>query len=184
MGLELKLDFPVQVQLPIGNPTQRPIFEFEKIKFVAARGQLTFFLMPEDPEQVNKSILTAAKILELLAHTPVTGFGFNFSHEIEEPCISLRKTFSASDISVLLDDDDAKTVGQRWGSSIATKNYLFNLHAELEGNKVLLEENMHFETSSALSACALLRGEELFVSVEKVATGVAQKLHDLPEGAL
>lgn len=184
MGLELNQDFPVKVQLPIGNPTQRPTFEFEKIKFTAARSQLTFFLTPDDLDQINKSITTAAEILKLLSHTPVTGFGFNFSHEIEEPTVPLRKTFSGSNISTLLDAADAQTVVQKWGSSIKTQHYLLSLNAELEGNKVSLEFNVHFEVNSAQEASQFLNKENLYSSIEQITSDITQKLHDLEEGTL
>ena len=156
MGLKLDQDFPVNVQLQIGNPTQRPTFQFEKIKINAARSQLTFYLTPDDLDQVNKTIITASKILELLSHTPVTGFGFNFSHEIEDPNVPLRKTFSGSDISTLMDEADAHTVVQKWGSSIKTPQYLLSLNAELEGNKASLDINVHFEVTSAKDASQLM----------------------------
>lgn len=78
LGMQLGQDFPVTVQLPIGSPTQRPTYEFENIKYVVSRASLTFFLNPDDATQFEKSIRSAATILNLLAHTPVTGFGFNF----------------------------------------------------------------------------------------------------------
>lgn len=184
MGLELNQDFPVNVQLPIGNPTQRPTFTFEKIKFNAARGQLTFFLTHDDLVQVNRSINTAAAILELLSYTPITGFGFNFSHEIEAPCAPLRKTFSGSDISIFLDDADAQTVVQKWGSSIKTQHYLLSLNAELEGNKTSLQFNIHYEVTSATGASQLLRTAGLYSSAEQVTSDIAQKLDDLQEGTL
>lgn len=184
MGLELNQDFPVNVQFPIGNPTQRPTFEFEKIKFNAARGQLTFFLANDDLEQVNKSISTAAKILELLSHTPITGFGFNFAHEIEDTSLTLRKTFSSSDLSMFLEEADVQTVVQKWGSSIKTQQYLLSVNAELEGNKTTLEFNAHFEVTSATGASQLLKDATLYPSAEQITSSIAQKLHDLGEGTL
>lgn len=184
MGLVLNQDFPVNVQLPIGNPTQRPTFQFEKLRFNAARSQLTFFLTPDDLDQIRISTRTAARILELLSHTPVTGFGFNFTHEIEEPGTPLLKTFSGSDISTLMEDAEAQTVVQKWGSSIKTQQYLLTLNAELEGNKVFLSFNVHFEVTSANGASLLLIDENLYTTVEHVTSDIAQKLHDLEEGTL
>jgi hypothetical protein len=180
MKLGLTPDFAVNVQLPIGNPTLRPTYEFDKIKFNAARSQLTFYLASDDLDQVAKSVDTAARILELLSHTPVTGFGFNFSHEIECPHLELRKTFSGSDISALLADEDAQTVVQRWGSSIKTQQFLLSLNAEFEGgNKVTLAFNVHYEVASATEAAQLLRTDGVFTTAVQITSDIAQKLHDL-----
>lgn len=182
LALQLDQNFPVNVQLPIGNPTQRPIFEFANIRYLAAKGALTLFLKPSEVVQINTSISAVTKILDLLSHTPITGFGFNFAYEIEDPSVALLKTFSSGEIlTPLLADDTAQVVAQMWKSLIKTQDRLLDLQAELLGGKVRLDFNVHFEIPSALGASQKLKTENLFSDIKNTVSGIAQHLHDLGE---
>lgn len=181
-ALELQLDqnFPVKVELPIGNPTQRPTFEFHDIRYLAAKNALTFYLVSDDISKVDKSISAATKILDLLSHTPITGFGFNFLYEIEDPSLALLATFSSSEIiSSFVDDSDAETVRREWKSSVKSQGSLINISTVLEGNKILISFNVHFEVASAAAASQKLKTPNLFSGVQNKITSIAQQLNDL-----
>ncbi len=182
LALQLGQNFPVNVQLPIGNPTQRPVFEFEGIRYLSAKGALTFYLKPEDTDQVNKSITAVTRILDLLSHTPVTGFGFNSSYEITTPSIALLETFSSGQIlTPLVEDVGAQTVVQSWKSSIKTQDHLLNVEAELVGGKIQLDFNVHFEVNSASSASQRLKTVNLFSDTDSIINKIALHLHGLGE---
>lgn len=181
MGYVSNQDFPVKVEVAISNPKLRPIYEFDNIKFTAASSQLKFFLVPDDLAQVKSSVITASKILELLSHTPVTGFGFNISYEIEDPNTELRNTFSDSNICQSMAFTNATIVAQKWGSSIKMQNYLLSVNASLEGDKVFLQFNAHFEAASSTAASQQLTDDKLFTEIEQVTCEIAQKLNDLEE---
>jgi hypothetical protein len=182
LALRLDQNFPVNVQLPIGIPTQRPTFEFAGVRYLAAKSALTFYLKPEEIEQIDKSITAVTKILDLLSHTPITGFGFNFSYEIEAPSVALLETFSSGKIlTTLLEDGDAQTVVQMWKSSVKTQDRLLNLEAEFTGGKVNLNFNVHFEINSASGASQKLKTVNLFSDIQSTVSGIALHLHDLGE---
>jgi hypothetical protein len=183
-ALEMQLDqnFPVKVELPIGNPTQRPTFEFSDIRYLSAKNALTFYLVPDDPDQLNKSIFAATKILDLLSHTPTTGFGFNFLYEIEEPTQSMLGTFSSNQIlAALIDDVDAETVKREWKSSVKTQEMLISLSTAMEGNKVVLNFNVHFEVTTAVAASEKLKTPNLFNEIKTKIDSIAKKLNELGE---
>jgi hypothetical protein len=182
LALQLDQNFPVNVQLPIGNPTQRPIFEFAGVRYLAAKGGLTFYLKPDDANQIATSIGAVTKILGLLLHTPITGFGFNFSYEIENPAVPLLETFSSSNIlASFLDNEATQTVGQGWSSSVITDDQLLNLGAELAGGKIRVDFNVHYEVNSAAAASQKLQATNLFSDIKNTVSGIAQHLHDLGE---
>ena len=184
MDLNLGVDFPVNAEIAIGNPTQRPTFEFHGIKFVAARNAITFFLQPDDPAQVATSISTVGKILGLLPHTPVTGFGFNFSYEIESPSTELIKTFDSGNLPAdFLDDEAAESVGRHWSAKVKTRDRLLTVNSKFEGAKVLLSFNVHNEVTSAEQASHRLMANGIFDNAKKDAKTIAEKLHAMGEEA-
>lgn len=184
LGLQLDQNFTVKVDLPIGNPTQRPTFEFHGIRYIAAKNTLTFFLLPDAVGPVDKSITAATKILDLLSHTPITGFGFNFSYVIEEPSEALLKTFSSCDIPAsFVNDDAAITVRREWKASVKTHDSLLNVSTELEGDTIRVIFNVHFEVANAEAASKKLQTANLFPNVENNIIAIATRIHTLGEEA-
>ena len=182
LGLQLGQNFPVNVQVPIGNPTHRPTYEFENIKYVSSRTSLSFFIDQDDSEQIRKSVSTVKKILELLVHTPITGFGFNLFFEIENPTTALLDTFSSGSLLInLIEGNDMQTVGENWKSIIKADDYLLSLDALLEGGKVLLSFNVHFEVLNAAEAAEQLQDENLFGNIKSLVQKIANSLDVLGE---
>lgn len=161
--LELPVDdnFQVGMQLAVNDPSQPIGFQFEGIAYAPALNILMFRLLPD--LETEKAIEVAAKILELLPHTPVSGVGFNLVYEIDNCSDGLLKTFSAgSAVPNYLDDEQAELVKQGWGATIATKNRLINVTCKHEGGKVRIGFNVHIEVGSAEAASAALRTAGLF----------------------
>ena len=181
-GQDLGPDFPVKLELSIADSTQQPTYEFEGVRYNTNKNRISFYLVPEDACQVEKSISTVLKILELLTHTPVSGFGFNFVYEIDEPSPQVVNTFRASDIfASLLHSADAEVVVRQWSSTVKTEGRLLTLNSQFEGGKVALKFNFHFEVSSAADAVQRLKTPNLFDNVKGIAFDTAQKLINLED---
>ena len=182
MGLQVKPDFAVTARLALGNPQQRPTFGFEGIEYVPGRNTLTFNFDPNSVDSVCKAVSTATKILKLLSHTPVSGFGFNFKFRIENPVAGLLETFSfAVTPPSFLDDDDAVAVARKWVAGVTAHGSLITTTVSLEGGNVVINTNSHFEVGSATVAADRLAIDGLFDQVKKDALAIVNGLHNLGE---
>lgn len=163
-------NFQVQVELPVmslGLNSQRPRFAFRGISVLSDPTALTFKLAYDDKAQIDLSISTAANILELLSHTPVSGVGFNFGFEFADPSPDLLATFAGT--SFLPDaatDPDAALVKQDWSGVIKDGIRLINVSASLEAGIVIFDINVHTEVRSAQAAVDALRVENLFAEIK------------------
>ena len=178
LRLPVDNNFQVGMQLSVNDPSQPVGFQFEGIAYVPALNMLMFRLLPGF--DVGKSIGAAARILELLPHTPVSGVGFNLAYEIENCSEGLLKTFSAgSAVPNYLDDNQAELVKQGWGATVSTKNRLINMTCKHEGGKVRIGFNVHIEVGSADAAStALLKPglfEEISNDVDAITRNVANE---------
>lgn len=166
MSLDLGQNFPVNVEVAVGVPDQAMIFEFEQIKYVATRNNVTFFLKDNDEAQNAKTISTAAKILELLPHTPVTGFGFNFRYEIESPSKVILGTFTmGAKVAAYFDAIEVDVVRHAWDVVIKIQDRLITMNAQLEGDKVFVTYNVHYEIDNALIASQKLASADLLTTI-------------------
>lgn len=167
MGLELGQNFQVIVEVPVGAPEQAMKYEFEQIKYLATRNNLTFYLVDNNDAQKAKSISTAAKILELLSHTPVTGFGFNFRYEIENPSEDILDTFvSGEKVAGYFDDVDVDIARHAWEVALKIQDRLITMNVQLEGGRVFVTYNVHFEVDGAVTASQKLNTEGLLQTIQ------------------
>lgn len=178
MGFAADRNFDVNVEFPFGKiAAGQPVrMSFEGITVLAAPDKLMFFL--SDGGQVQKSIGTAAAILRLLPHTPITAFGFNFSFLAEKPSQKLLDTFGDNDSSQAFEDPDATLVTQGWKQTVKTNNHLVNVSATLNQEAVTLDINVHFEVTSATAASELLEQAELFTNVKGEVDAVTKMLNN------
>ncbi len=168
-------DFQVGMQVSINDPSQPVGFQFEGISYAPALNVLVFQLLPDLEHQ--KSIEAAAKILELLPHTPITGIGFNFGFLVVDGSTDLLRTFSSgSRIPGFLDDPNAELVKQGWGATVATNGRLVNMTCKLEGGSVVIGFNVHLEVDSATAASAVLRIPNLFDEITADVTSIVESL--------
>jgi hypothetical protein len=178
MGLgSNNLDFPVKVQFPVAGSAGPIKYEFLGISYSAAPNAIIFFLGNCDEAGVRLSLNTAAEIIKLLRHTPITGFGFNSSYVIENPQLDLLHTFSAAnELPSYVEDEDAALVSQNWGASIKSKNMLLNIGLKYEADKVAIDFNVHFEVTSSDQASELLAQPDTFTEVKSNVSKILNKL--------
>ena len=168
LGLPFDNGFQVGMQFPINDPSQPIGFQFHDIAYQPALNVLIFFFKPEIDGQIQKTIDAAAKILELLPHTPISGVGFNSAYSVSDAHEDLLKMFSAgSQIPAYLEDADAQLVQHTWGASVLTHQRLINIGAKLEGGNVAISFNVHIEVESASLAAIRLRTPNLVEDIEK-----------------
>lgn len=179
MQRQVGADFQVQVAFPVANlnfNAVRPRLEFEGISVCAEPHAVTFSLSYEDEAGANLGVATAAKVLELLPHTPVSGFGFNFGFIFNEPSQELLETFGGTNFLVAdIPDDNALLVRQEWGGTVQSHGRLVNVSAKYEANKVLFNLNIHTEVPNATEAAKGLQTDNLFASMKEIASGIVRR---------
>lgn len=186
MDRQVGANFQVQVELPIANLNigGRPRLAFEGISVSAEPHAVTFRLPYEDEAGANLGITTAARVLELLSHTPVSGFGFNFGFEFDEVNPRLLETFAGTSfLADAVPDDDAVLVQQGWHGTVRTGQRLLNVGTKYEGNTVVFNLNVHTEVQSASAAAEALRVEHLFRTIKELALGVVNRFNNPQEAA-
>lgn len=182
MDLKLDANFPVTIDIPAGLG-QFPRYQFEGIDYIANYDIVTFILNPETPDLVNKSVGTAAIVLKLLTHTPVTGFGFNFSSRDDAPSQELLATFtSGSNVLDALEDQNAQAVNQGWNAVIKSEGYLISVNSNLQGDGVVIFSfNVHCEVQTAAEASEKLSQENLYLNIESKVKALLLKLANKEE---
>lgn len=185
MNRQVGANFQVQVELPIPNLSfggARPRLAFEGISVAAEPHALTFRLAYDDVVRADLGVTTAASILDLLSHTPVSGFGFNFGFEFAEMNQALIDTFSGTAfLAEAVPDDDAVLVQQGWTGTVRTGQRLVTASTMYEGNRVIFNINVHTEVQSAAAAAAALRTENLFVTIKEQALAVVNRFNNHQE---
>ncbi|WP_155623239.1 hypothetical protein [Burkholderia diffusa] len=180
-------NFQVQVDLPIANlnfGNARPRLAFEGIAVSSEPHALTFQLPYEDEERANLGVTTAANILDLLSHTPVTGFGFNFGFQFDQPNQALLDTFGGTAfLADAVADENAELVSQGWGGTVRSDRRLINVWTKYEANSVVFNVNVHTEVSGASPAAAALRTEHLFRTIKDEVIGVVNRFDNPQEAA-
>jgi hypothetical protein len=186
MRRDVGANFQVQVELPTANlifGSARPRLAFEGISVSSEPHALTFRLSYDDEGRANLGIVTAANILDLLSHTPVSGFGFNFGFQFDRPSQALLDTFRGTAfLAEAIADVDAALVTQGWGGTVRTEQRLINLGAKYEANAVIFSVNVHTEVANAAAAAVALRAENLFRTIKEQVVGVVNRF-EIPQEA-
>lgn len=173
MDRPVNAEFQVQVALPVMNlgfSAVRPQLAFEGISVCAEPNTLTFRLSYEDVENANLGVTTAARVLELLPHTPVSGFGFNFSFCFDDPNPALLETFNSTNfLAEDVPDDEARLVRQEWRGIVQSEGRLISVGATYEAGCVIFNLNIHTELRTSTEAAERLRENNLFTSMKALA---------------
>jgi len=181
MGRRVGENFQVQVDMPVTNmgfAVVQPRFGFEGISVLANSSSVTFKLSYEDDTSSKLSIDTAANILQHLSHTPVSGFGFNFGFEFDDPSEDLLETFaSTSFLPDAVSDESSKLVSQTWAGTLLSAGRMINISATLEAGIVTFDVNVHTEVKTALEAMAALRAENLFSTIKSEVASIIEKFN-------
>lgn len=172
--------FPVNVELRAQNSeVASPVYSFDGLRLTCSRERLTFFLKPDIPSDIPKAFNTAAKIIRLLPHTPLTAFGVNFQFIAETPSEELLSTFTNSSLVSSLNVEGASCVQEVWRLTFQLTDRQVNLHAKREGGAVVLSVNNHFEISAPGAAANTLEQagiyNSLFEASSKMVCSVAQE---------
>ncbi|MFM0354119.1 hypothetical protein PQR12_11585 [Paraburkholderia nemoris] len=187
MHRQVGANFQVQVELPIANlnfGSARPRLAFEGISVAAEPHAVTFRLAYDDADLANLGVTTAANILDLLSHTPVSGFGFNFAFEFDEMNPALIDTFRGTAfLADAIQDEDATLVQQGWLGTVRSGQRLINVATKYEANTVVFNINVHTEVASASAAAAALRTENLFANIKEQVLGVVNRFNNPQEAA-
>lgn len=159
--------FQVGMQLPVMGVSAPARLSFEGMSITAAKDALTFHLDSTKPEQIQKSISVAAKILETLPHTPIAAMGFNFGYSVDGVPGLLSGTFDWSeDLVDLLPEPDSKLAQRSWQVSLAVKDHLINVSCERTVDGAVFAINHHYEVEgSATRAAEILHREDIYGSI-------------------
>lgn len=165
-GLNKSLDGGnlIQAFLPA---TQGVIFEFpryvlEDLSF-SVRPDL-FILSPVEstPERIVALEDAAARMLEQLKHTPITGIGHNFEFREANPMPGNLDLFTASRQDLINNMPDCwEPASASLAASFKnnTDTVIVNIQRQFEADVLIVKFNFHHPISSADDALVVLRGE-------------------------
>jgi hypothetical protein len=170
-------DFPVAVMAPISSIAQLPRFTFAGLSFSPSFQSLTFYLQGLDAAGSKKVCDVAARILQLLPHTPVTGLGFNFGFSENNPSEQLLRLLPASFPFSDSLGDEAEVVARVWGNRATWKQALVSVQCIIQGAQIDFDLNFHYGVQSASGAEAVLRQENIFGVHQEVATKIVTALN-------
>ncbi|WP_176051072.1 hypothetical protein [Burkholderia sp. BCC1644] len=165
LGFPADRDFQVGVELPIQEYGQAPRFSFESLSVMATPATLLFALNADDRPHVQKTFEVAAKVLELLPHTPVSGVGVNFMFTDTKPDANVATTFRSHDgvLAKLPDEEqNATIVQQSWQATVKLSDHLANVNCIKRGDRFEVAINHHFNVSSAVGAKRIVENPEAF----------------------
>ncbi|SJM93916.1 conserved hypothetical protein [Crenothrix polyspora] len=167
-GLDKSLngDNVVKTYFPatLGVIFEPPRYELEKLSFVVLPN--TFILFPigsitdgEDDLEGLEDV--AAKILQELKHTPITGVGHNLTFKHSDPKSNELDVFTAStqDLSDEMPSDwllASRNIAANFKN--ADETVIINVQRQFEANEIVVRFNFHHPVSSIESALAVLRG--------------------------
>lgn len=181
LGYAQGQDFQVNLTAPISG-IGLPRFEFGGLSYSPALGGLTFFLDSTDEAKSNRAVAAAADILQELPHTPVSGVGFNFAFEVDEPGAELTSLLSSSSLLIESFPGAINVVSRRWGNKLRWDDALVTVDCETSGANVIINFNFHHSIDGARGAELLLRTEDLFGNSLVRAREAAASLANITSG--
>jgi len=146
----------VTLAISIDDPTAPQRLSFEGIHLFPHQARLDF--KPEEPtlEVMIKCQRIARRALTLLSHTPVTGFGINFSFKETQEPERVTNRFIHRDAESI--DSNmyqlTSTVIQR--SFRIQQDAKLNLSVSYDANEVRLDFNYHTDAGNAVAAAEAL----------------------------
>lgn len=165
LGFPPDRDFQVGVELPIQEFGQAPRFTFESLTVMATSATLLFALSADTRTQVKKTFEVAAKVLELLPHTPVSGVGVNFMFADTAADAKVATTFSSHDgvLAKLPElEQDAMIVQRSWQATVKLSDHLANVNCVKQNDRFETTINHHFNVSSAAAARRIVENPDAF----------------------
>jgi hypothetical protein len=169
-------NFQVQVHTPITGIAPLPRFTFGGLSFSPSFQNLTFFLEDSDAAGCERVCDAAARILELLPHTPIAGLGWNFGFTDDHPSVQLLQLLQTSSRVTDALGAGATTVGQSWANRCNWEAALVTALAEMKGDAVTLDMNFHYAVESAAAAQAILAQQGVYARHQSAAERIAAAL--------
>ena len=155
-------DFPVEVMTQVlgaGTPTR---FNAPGLSYSPSFQGLTLYLEGLDSAGCQRVCDMAARILNLLPHTPVTAVGFNFGFRDANPGIDQLRLLSISPTFAEALGDGAEVVGRNW-LNVATWGAAFvTLQTGIRGSEFVVDLNFHHPVTDAAAAEAILKQPDVF----------------------
>lgn len=134
---------------------------------------LEFFLPTNDDEKANLGITSAAKIMEVLSHTPVVALGINFGYGLT-PNAQLDETFAGVDrVGELVPEQTGIVVQKSWSAAVKLERQVMNVSCMCNAEGVRLDFNHHFEVDCRRAA-ALLREDGLYTRLRDMSRRLAE----------
>ncbi len=156
VGRELFNDKKVQVEVGIGSGASNIRYLTQELVVIPADTMIVIGIKRIDDEVLKKAEELASRILNILPHTPVSGFGINFGYSIDTS-ETLHKLFKLNDLDAL----SAKGYEVRRTEilrSLKVDNQKLNLRYTLVADGTFEAHlNFHQDIDSANGASELLR---------------------------
>lgn len=154
-------NLPVEILSPV-HGTGPVRFSFDGFSYTPTTQRLIIHLEGMTPEQCDAGAGQAAKLLNLLPHTPVTGVGFNFSFETEDPSARALGMFVTPPEILDSAGEGAEVVARSWGCSIKCADEVVGVTSLLKGRELMLDLNFHTSSDQIGSVATLLRSSGVF----------------------
>lgn len=171
----------VQVAIPVGLVFEFPQFKLKDLSYIARTDALVFF--PTAIENISFSIVenAAKRILDQLCHTPISGIGYNFEFQDDNPEPDMLQSFASAqkDIVDIAPDGFAVASGAI-STSLKNDQVVINIKQYFESGRLGIKFNFHHAVSSAEQASEVLNGNteyECFYHNYLIAKELTQKLY-------
>jgi hypothetical protein len=154
-------EFPVEVFAPLGpGPATR--FNAPGLAYSPSFQGITFHLEGLDSAARQRVCDMAARILNLLPHTPVTGVGFNFGFRDANPGVEQLRLLSISPTFAEALGDGAEVVGRNWLNLATWGEAFVTVQTGIRGSEFSLDLNFHHPVKDARGAEAVLAAADVF----------------------
>lgn len=167
LGKELDGNNRIEISMPVDvGAFQFPRYTLEDLQYTARTDALVFFPGETTEDRLQLLEKVAARILDQLGHTPVSGVGHNFEFQDEAPSIESLQTLENAKNDLI---DIAPKNWNFSSSAIITslkrdETTIINIHRYYEGTKLGVKFNFHHPISSVAQGSSILRGQNGYLS--------------------
>jgi hypothetical protein len=155
-------EFPVYVIAPIMGAAPPAKFSLSGFTYSPGYQFLTFYTDGMDAAASERVCDVAARILNLLPHTPITGIGFNFGFRDDHPSVQLLRLLAISPTFADALGQGAEVVGRNWLNVASWGAALVTLQTGIRGSDYSLDLNFHYSSQDARGAEAVLRRQNVY----------------------
>lgn len=147
----------IDIMVPLNNPTQGTRYHFDNIILTVFNTRIHIGSKGLGQSELEKQAAIATRILEDLAHTPVSAVGVNFKFTVQEPSPELFSILPSSNM------EDVAELGYSLNHQSSTRNLVkgdlvLNVKTDhkIESNTVDIEFNHHQSIDTAAGAVKYL----------------------------